>query len=155
MARVHGGNPGRYLRRYVHEHVSAIRLGYVNDEGTTMARILFTGDRSFSPIYPGMVVMDLLRAVVAGDEILTGINDGVEQIVRDVAENVGLHVTVLPQGQLPNGKPDFDSRHKALPSDVHVRVYHVEPMASSVVASALTHVPDARVEILTPAELLG
>lgn len=121
-----------------------------------MARIFFTGDRSFSPIYPGLVIMDMFKAHVAGDEILTGVNNGgVEQIVRDAAETVGLKIQVLPQGQLSNGKPDFPTLHKALPSDVQVRVYHVEPMSSSVVASVLTNVPDARVELVTPAELLG
>lgn len=120
-----------------------------------MAKLFLTGDRSFSPIYPGLVVIEMFKASLRGDEVMTGDNPGVEALVREIAEQVGLGLTVVPSTTCDDGRVDWDTRHKSLADDVAVRVFHVEPMSSSIVKSALRTLSDERVEIVTPVELLG
>lgn len=123
-----------------------------------MTKLFLTGDRSFSPIYPGLVVVQMFKAALRGDKVMTGDNPGVEQLVRDIAAEVGLDIEVVATSfHAVTGKPGWDVRHKQLADagDIKVMVFHVEPMASSVVKSVMAVMPEDRYELLTPVELLG
>lgn len=118
--------------------------------------VFITGDRMESPFYPGFVVMEMLKAAVRGEQLMTGTNDtGVEAAVRRIAEDAGQPVLLVETPFTGEGKPDWDARHAGLAADVRVVVVHMDPMASHIGRSVLSHLPDDRVTLLSPAEMLG
>src|SRR4051812_12356231 len=116
-----------------------------------MSKVFITGDRSQGPFYIPLVAIELLRAVNDGDEVATGENGGVEQIVRDVAERAGVHIRVVP-----GDKSMFAERHAALAKEGYtVVVVHSAPEASSLLPSVLEAFPaDNDVRIVTHADLM-
>lgn len=114
-----------------------------------MSKVFFTGDRSMTPFYPGLVIIEMFKRALAGDTILTGENTGVEAIVRDVAQAVGLEVEVVSNADT------WDARHESLADDVQVLAFHFEPMASSVVQSLFRVLPTERVTLVGELDVVG
>lgn len=103
-----------------------------------------------TPFYPGLVAVEMLRALGQGAAISTGVNDGVEYCVRSLAKQAGLEV-----GVMPGGKPEFDARHAAVAAaGMRVVAIHLDPQASSVVKSLMREVPDDRIDLRTMIEVV-
>lgn len=117
-----------------------------------------TGDRMMTAVYPGLVMLEMLNASAHGQTIMTGINDGVEALVRAIGEKAGVPVQVVEQKPLdvpenPGHWIDWDARHLGLPSDCEVVSVHVDTHTCRVTMSALNVLPDERVRLVTLADL--
>lgn len=116
-----------------------------------------TGDRSMAIFYPGQVAVEMIRALGQGNGIATGENDGVEAIVRALANEAGVEIGIVtnPETPLENGKVDWDARHATLPDHMTVVGVHADPHDSRVLQSVLRVVPDDRVRLVTAVDLLA
>jgi len=123
-----------------------------------MASIFITGDRMFSPIYVPLVFTEMLRASVNGDIVSTGDQEGIEGIVRLIADEVGMSIDVLPAQRGADGKVDHAVRAQMLnhPSSgvTSIVAVHADPMASSV-TKALMEYAENKVRLVSPLDLLG
>lgn len=110
-----------------------------------------TGDRSDSIIYPGLVAIAVIRALAAGDHIVTGDNTGVESHVRAIMETAGVTYGVVTT---PEDR-DWDARHAQVRDDGYAVVaIHSDPQSSSVIRSLLATIPDDALTLSTPVDLL-
>jgi hypothetical protein len=119
-----------------------------------MSRLLITGDRTLSPVYPTMVLVEMLRAVSNGQDIITGTNDGVEALVRSAGQEADVPVAVIENPTTPEGWIDWDARHAGISEDTTVLVIHADVHESRVGKSVLNTVPEDRVKLVTLADLL-
>lgn len=120
-------------------------------------KVFITGDRQMTPIYPMQVTVEVVRALGKGAQIVTGTNVGVEQLVRELTDMAGVQVQVVEQTMLPNGKPDFEGRARAmavLDDLTEVVAIHSDPHASRIIAALLANVED-KTRLVTPADLLA
>jgi hypothetical protein len=129
----------------------------INDNEGNDMNVFITGDRTPTPIYPGMAAIEMIRALGAGDKVVTGDNGGVEAMVREIAKQADVEVEVIASSHTPEGKVDWDSRHVFLGSvpDMRVVAIHADPHASSVVKSLFATLGDDQVTLRTPVDLLG
>lgn len=121
-------------------------------------RVFLTGDRQMSPIYPMQVVLEVVRALAAGNTIVTGINGGVEELVRSLADQITeFNVEVVEQDTLDTGKPDFMARAAkvaAMDDIAEIVVIHADPHLSNVAKSFLAEA-EGKTRLVTPADLLA
>ncbi len=120
--------------------------------------VFITGDRMMAVVYPHMVVVEMLKAAHAGKQIMTGVNDGVEAIVRSYGETTGIPIAVVEQKPLatpenPGHWIDWDARHLGLPADTEVVSVHVDHHTCRVTMSALNVLPSDSVRLATTADL--
>jgi len=95
-----------------------------------------TGDRSASPFSMGLVALEMLRALGNGDQLMTGAENGIEAMVRHLAEEAEVDVIEVPTPPL-EGDTRWDERHATI-RDTGVKrfvVVHGDPLASHLVAS--------------------
>lgn len=122
-----------------------------------MSRVFITGDRTGCLAYPALVAGQLLQAVAAGEQVVTGDNDGVEALVRGIAALGGVPVEVIETPRDASGTADWDRRHRLVILDgegpARVVAIHVDPFTSKVVASALQQWGDG-LQLVTEADLL-
>lgn len=131
---------------------------YLAQEATPTKSRFITGDRMMAQVYPAMVMLEMLNAAAHGVAIMTGINDGVEALVRAVAEKAGISIEVVEQFPLkdeanPGHWIDWDARHLGLPETCEVVSIHVDTHTCRVTMSALNVLPDERVRLVTLADL--
>lgn len=120
--------------------------------------IFLTGDRMMALPYPGQVMLELLRAVNEGKQIMTGTNDGIEALTRAFCEQAGVPVIVVEQMPLqtpenPGHWIDWDKRHLSLPEDCEIVSIHVDHHTCRVTMSAL-NVRGDDVRLVTLADML-
>lgn len=118
--------------------------------------VFITGDRSFSPIYFGLVAVEMLKAVSVGAKIVTGVNaGGVEQMTRELGKLSGIEITTVENFMTAEGHVDWDERHAQIDDgETQVVLIHTDPMGSRVVKSALAQFSDDGVRVVTPADLI-
>jgi hypothetical protein len=118
--------------------------------------VFITGDRTPTLIYPGMVAIEMIRTLAAGDTVMTGDNAGVEEIVREIAKQAEVEVQVVPSTHSADGKVQWDERHAFVASipDTRVVAIHADPHSSSVVKSLFATMGDEAVTLRTTADLL-
>lgn len=110
-----------------------------------MSKIFITGDRTMAVVYPGQVAIELLRAVHAGKQIVTGDNVGVEEFVRILCEQADIPFETLPTPTGDDGRPDWDARHAVV--DIETVVIHADPHASSITKSIFNTIPEKLVRL--------
>ena len=121
--------------------------------------VFIEGDRMMTPFYPGVVLTEMFKAHVAGKTIITGTEDGgIEQLVRHIAQEVGLEISVVESHALdvpenPGHWRDWDKRHLALDEHTEVLIIHVDHQDCRESKSALAVLPDERVRMWSPVDL--
>lgn len=124
-------------------------------------KVFITGDRLMTPFYPGLVIMEMLKARDKGMTVVTGTNDGgVEQLARMIADSAGMTIEVIEQSALdvpdnPGNWIDWDARHLSLSEDTEVVAIHVDPMTAREIVSAVNVLPPERVRLVTMLDLMA
>lgn len=117
--------------------------------------VFITGDRKLASPYPPMVAIEIMRALGAGEQVATGTQEfGVEQIVRDFADQAGFPLQVWAGLQ----DATYESKAQLLLTDSDqplVVAIHVVPQESKWIA-ALAHAfaDNERLVLRTPVDLL-
>ncbi len=116
-----------------------------------MTTVLITGDRSNSLIYPGVVALEMMRAMQRGDEIATTDNQtGVDTLVVAFGRATGVPVTVLPLSAHVDRTVGYDAIFSTVMADKAVFV-HSDPHASSLFRDLTAVVADPDlVTLVTP-----
>lgn len=112
-----------------------------------MSTVFITGDRGvWAPSAVGVVSVEVVRALVAGDTIMTGQERGIEEAVLFLAAETGLPVVVAdPTPRSANGRRDYPTRLASLPDDV--RFVFVGDAMHSVWYKTLASHADDRVSL--------
>lgn len=116
-----------------------------------------TGDRSPALIYGGMAAIEMIRAMGHGELIATGDNEGVEAMVRQIAEQAGVEIEIVESSRTPEGKVDHAAR-AAYVEEAYTKVVaiHADPHDSRVIQALLTAFEDSeRLRLVTPVDLLA
>lgn len=130
------------------------------------SKIFITGDRMMTAVYPGQVMIEMLRARNEGKQIMTGVNTGgVEELVRMIGEQSGVDIQVIEQTYIttvPADAPlgqrvDWDARNLYLKEDLEIEVLsiHVDHHTCRESMSALKVLPEERVRLLSTVDLLS
>lgn len=124
-----------------------------------MSKIFITGDRQMSAVYPGLAAIEMLRAMHAGHEVVTGDNNGIEFFVRELAKGAGIELATVanPVTLTDEGKPNWDERVQdilQLEDLVEIVAIHTDPHSSSIIRSLVGRIGDETLRIVTPADLL-
>lgn len=120
--------------------------------------VFITGDRMMTPLYPGQVAVEMLRALAHGKNIATGDQLGIEEVVRVIGKLSEVEVEVVnsPIMDVPEQWVDWDTRHKALleRDGLEFVAIHVDPLSCTGVKSVLMTVPEDRLRLVSLEDFL-
>lgn len=113
------------------------------------APMFITGDRMYAMPYLPQVAIEMMRALAAGQPIMTGTNPGgVEAIVRSFADEAGIDVQVVEHSLIEGTTwGDWDKRHAALPADAEIVIVHADPQSDTLTKMLLASNPDSRLVV--------
>jgi hypothetical protein len=118
-------------------------------------KVFITGDAYFSPAYPILAAMELLRATAVKGQGVIAVNyqGAVPMILQSIAQQVGLELTLVE----PAEGEQLDEFHRATLDafDVsEVVMIHDDALVSTVYQSLVRVVPEDKLRLASMSDLM-